>query len=460
MSGITIAVTDPTISTEKFGKFISYKIASECSRSGFRPGAVTVDRRYNDFTWLHAEFTREIPGCILPALPEKQTVGRFSTEFIESRRRSLERYLQRVVSHPELSSSPLLALFLQADDSTLNRAKEEGKANKPKLATSAVNWLEGKVHMVANGKAELEKSAADVKVDEMTAYVQVLEKQLNNVSRHSDAMVKKLREASAAMLDFGQQLHFLGQSEGDSVGSGLIEVGDSLCSAATLSQEKADEELAQFVEPLEDYARMMSSVKQAITQRQEKRTAYMYALSDVDAKAAALKKVEGFSGSKEVQLRQKQVAARVAEENKELAKAEYERVTDRLLQEFEIFRARKLIDLKEIAIRFADIQVNCSRRSEEAWRELLPKLQTISTETAQSQLQEAMEQHSGGAGRNHQPPGATGRAPTAADASAAASSANPFGDDDGGNDSPYGGGLPAGGDTNFHEEDEDEYAGV
>lgn len=116
---------------------------------------MTVDRRYSDFTWLHAEFTREIPGCILPALPEKQTVGRFSTEFIESRRRSLERYLQRVVSHPELSASPLLALFLQTDDIALNRAKDEGKASKPKLATSAVTWLEGKVNMVANCKVLL-----------------------------------------------------------------------------------------------------------------------------------------------------------------------------------------------------------------------------------------------------------------------------------------------------------------
>lgn len=79
-------------------------------------------------------------------------MNRTSPEFIETRRRSLDRYLSRVVVHPELSSSHLLTVFLQADDAALVRAKEEAKANKPKLTTAAVNWLEGTVNSLANGK--------------------------------------------------------------------------------------------------------------------------------------------------------------------------------------------------------------------------------------------------------------------------------------------------------------------
>ena len=57
-----------------------------------------------------------------------------------------------MVAHPELVQSALLPLFLQADEATLQRAKDEAKATKPKLAMAAVSWLEGKVNTLANGK--------------------------------------------------------------------------------------------------------------------------------------------------------------------------------------------------------------------------------------------------------------------------------------------------------------------
>ncbi len=83
-------------------------------------------------------------------------MNRTSPEFIESRRRSLDRYLARVVSHPELSNSPLLIIFLQADEGGFIRAKDEARANKPKLASSAVSWLEGTVNSLASSKVSLD----------------------------------------------------------------------------------------------------------------------------------------------------------------------------------------------------------------------------------------------------------------------------------------------------------------
>lgn len=81
-------------------------------------------------------------------------MNRISPEFVETRRRALDRYLSRVVLHPELSDSILLAVFLQGDDAALARAKEEAKQNKPKLASSAVSWLEGTVISLASGKVK------------------------------------------------------------------------------------------------------------------------------------------------------------------------------------------------------------------------------------------------------------------------------------------------------------------
>ena len=51
-----------------------------------------------------------------------------------------------------------------------------------------------------------------------------LEKQMQNVTRHADGLVKRSREMSHAMREFGQSSTWLGQSEGDTVGGVLTQV--------------------------------------------------------------------------------------------------------------------------------------------------------------------------------------------------------------------------------------------
>lgn len=168
MSGIIkLHVSDPTKNNDKFGSYIryddfavitlfhfaySYKITSQITRGGLVSPPMTTDRRYSDFSWLSGEFSREFPGIIVPPLPEKQPVGRFNHEFVESRRRALERFLKRVAAHSELSESELFSKFLQADDSAFHRFKESRASKRPKLGSSAIAWIEGTVQTLANGK--------------------------------------------------------------------------------------------------------------------------------------------------------------------------------------------------------------------------------------------------------------------------------------------------------------------
>ncbi|RYG64137.1 hypothetical protein EON64_14595 [archaeon] len=112
-----------------------------------------VDRRYSDFAWLVGQLASQHPGVIIPPIPEKQAVGRFSAEFVESRRRALEKFLVRVLGHEELGRSHWLVLFLQANEDALQRAKDEAKAAKPKITTaSALAWFDSTVNTLANGK--------------------------------------------------------------------------------------------------------------------------------------------------------------------------------------------------------------------------------------------------------------------------------------------------------------------
>jgi sorting nexin-1/2 len=130
--------------------YLSYKVHSNTTRSGFEAGSHSVVRRYSDFSWLLQELTREFPGVIVPPLPEKLTVGRFGEDFVESRKRGLEKFLQRVAAHIELSNSQSFIVFLQSSESGLLEAKNETKS-KSKQPSSSISWLEGTVNKVTTG---------------------------------------------------------------------------------------------------------------------------------------------------------------------------------------------------------------------------------------------------------------------------------------------------------------------
>ncbi|KAF9978849.1 hypothetical protein BGZ65_006838, partial [Modicella reniformis] len=88
--------------------------------------SVTVERRYSQFEWLYERLVNKFGALVLPPLPEKQYAGRFSEEFIERRRRALERFLNRVVRHPVLRYSDLLTHFLScSDDGDWKRAEKK-----------------------------------------------------------------------------------------------------------------------------------------------------------------------------------------------------------------------------------------------------------------------------------------------------------------------------------------------
>lgn len=88
----------------------------------------------------------------MPALPAKQTVGRFSDEFIESRRKALERFLLLVAAHKELNTSLAFVAFLQADRKGFEATKDLSESTTKLLSKSALAWFDNKVNSLSVGK--------------------------------------------------------------------------------------------------------------------------------------------------------------------------------------------------------------------------------------------------------------------------------------------------------------------
>lgn len=93
---ITFIVKDPLKHGENVNAYVTYTISATTNLPFFANGVFSVIRRYSDFEWLHNRLVFEFPGCIIPPLPEKNALGRFGPEFVEQRRRYLEKFLNSI----------------------------------------------------------------------------------------------------------------------------------------------------------------------------------------------------------------------------------------------------------------------------------------------------------------------------------------------------------------------------
>jgi len=91
-----------------------------------------VRRTFEDFHWLQERLVKERMGIIVPVLSKKKPAknkDQFFEPFIRMRQESLDRFLQRVIQHPELVDSPCLLPFFTANPTDWAATKETANAN-------------------------------------------------------------------------------------------------------------------------------------------------------------------------------------------------------------------------------------------------------------------------------------------------------------------------------------------
>jgi len=110
-----IFVTDPVKQGDGVGAYVSYKVWSKTRLPQYKNPEHEVIRRYKDFDWIFNRLQATNRGVIVPPLPEKNAVAKISatTDFIETRRRALQVFINKVAEHPVLKTSPTLQLFLE-----------------------------------------------------------------------------------------------------------------------------------------------------------------------------------------------------------------------------------------------------------------------------------------------------------------------------------------------------------
>jgi len=376
VGNLVITISDPIKNDQGMvNSYISYKVNTETNMEGFECEQFSVIRRYSDFVWLRQVLSAELSGVIIPPLPEKAVMNRFSPEFVEGRRRALERFSTRCGEHPHIRVSEMFKMFLSADDDKLTKSKADAK--KAQAAASG-GWL-ASLPISTTSAQEKFKSDEDIKIEEITIYVSNLETQMRNVSKHTGALTKRGKELSQGLFDFGLAFTMLGQHETAALNSALSQMGHTADQLSLIAADQVEKEQRCFEEPIFDYIQLLQAVKEALDRRAAMRKSYFGAVGDLEVKKAAVAHLEAAVGNpaSEQKLPDAQKALTTAEETESNAKAELTTVTGRLLGEVSRFKRAKADDMRKVVLDYVQLQIEYNKQMEQQWSDLVPEIESI-----------------------------------------------------------------------------------
>jgi len=284
-----------------------------------------VQRRFSDFLWLQTQLAENHKGVVIPPVPHKDLLrtnkisgNPFSTQFLEYRRRELQRFLMRVSSHPILSTSKLLQIFLETEDkSKFVTAKEE----KPKNTSGGFFSMLTKAVTVSGPTAGTE---VDPWFAEKSKYVASLKQHLETLAMTATTVTQYHQDAIPAHTPFMKALKAMSTVESESDGTlskSFLRLSEIVAQLEVFEHELTQTSEIAFVSVLEDYARLTDSVQKVLDWR-------LCKLGDYQAAEKDLRRARA-SGQKDAALdsaRQKVEEAReIFDSSSELVRSEVER---------------------------------------------------------------------------------------------------------------------------------------
>ncbi|KAI9206582.1 uncharacterized protein BJ171DRAFT_421660 [Polychytrium aggregatum] len=390
-SAIQIWISDPQKHGEGTTAFVTYLITTKTILESFSVPEFSVRRRFTDFVWLNKYLGDECPACIIPPLPDKHrmeyiTGDRFSTEFIEKRRLSLQIYLDRVSRHPTLQRSQTLKQFLESSDLVgLGDAKKDAYV------------FEGLSDVLINVFTKVKKP--DERALLYRAGVDKLEENLTAVEKMAAKLVKQESELELDYAELAGLMTTLGNME-TQITVPLSEFGHTIRDASLLLKDKIQNEENDYLSNLRDYIAYCHSVREVLKLNDQKQMDFEALTGYLESYTAERERLlypgrnanslstffkDKYQELKGVDLEKAKVA-RIGRLELKIAELQdavdsshqtAEAFTNEISKEMDLFEANKSMDFKEILRRSTDAQLEYHQRGQKLWDDLIPILEGI-----------------------------------------------------------------------------------
>ncbi|KAK4203089.1 putative vacuolar protein sorting-associated protein vps5 [Triangularia verruculosa] len=371
-----ITVGDPHKVGDLTSSHIVYSVRTKTTSKAYKNPEFEVKRRYRDFLWLYTTLHANNPGVVVPPPPEKQAVGRFESNFVEARRAALEKMLSKIAGHPQLGLDGDLKLFLESESFNIDvKHKERKEVN---LGGESKGVL-GSLGFGGGGSKFVEQ---DDWFHERRVYLDALENQLKALLKAMDGMVQQRKAMAEAAGDFSASLHALSTVELSPTLSGPLDALSELqLTIRDVYDRQAQQDVLTFGIIIEEYIRLIGSVKQSFLQRQKAFHSWHSAEGEMQKRKAAQDKL--LRQGKSQQDRLNQVSAEVADAERKVHQARllFDDMGRLMRSELDRFEREKVEDFKSAVETYLESAVEAQKELIEKWETFLMQLDAEDDET-------------------------------------------------------------------------------
>uniref|UniRef100_A0A8V0XWK9 Sorting nexin-30 n=1 Tax=Gallus gallus TaxID=9031 RepID=A0A8V0XWK9_CHICK len=296
-----VTVDDPKKHVCTMETYITYRVTTKTTRAEFDLPEYSVRRRYQDFDWLRNKLEESQPTHLIPPLPEKfvvkGVVDRFSEEFVETRRKALDKFLKRITDHPVLSFNEHFNVFLTAKD--LNAYKKQGMALLSKMGES-VKYVTGGYKLRSR---PLEFAA-------IGEYLDTFSLKLGTIDRIAQRIIKEQLEYLVELREYGPIYSTWGGLEVE-LSEPLEGVSACIGNCCTALEELSEDMTDDFLPVLREYILYSESMKNVLKKRDQVQAEY-----EAKLEAVALKKEDRPKTKKKKKKKRKKKKEKRKEERK------------------------------------------------------------------------------------------------------------------------------------------------
>ncbi|KAL9094522.1 MAG: hypothetical protein Q9165_003081 [Trypethelium subeluteriae] len=346
-----------------------YSVRTKTTSKAYHNPEFTVSRRYRDFLWLYTQLHNNNPGVVVPPPPEKQAVGRFDSEFVESRRAALERMLNKVAAHPILQHDGDLKLFLESEAFNVDVKHKERK--EPNLGES--KGMLGSLGINVGSGAKFVEH--DDWFHDRKIYLDALENQLKALLKATDTVVAQRKSLAEAAGEFSASLHSLATVElSPSLSAPLEGLSDVQLRIRELYDRQAQQDVLTLGIVIDEYIRLIGSVKTAFTQRQKAYHSWHSAESELQKRKNTQDKLMRQGRSQQDRLNQLGADVADAERKVHQARLLFEDMGRLMRAELDRFEREKVEDFKSGVETYLESAVEAQKELIELWETYLMQL--------------------------------------------------------------------------------------
>lgn len=357
-----ISVGDPTRIGDITSAHTVYKVSTKTTSHAFRAPEFSVTRRYRDFLWLYDQLNKNSPGAIVPPPPEKQAVGRFSDNFIEARRYALERMLEKISKHPIFRGDADFKLFLESETFTAD-IKQRPIDNKIAHESSRGFLGLGNAFSLSGKFVEMDEF-----FDQKKVQFDNLDHRLKALSRAVDVVIRQRKDLAYTTAEFGAALSALSTVElSKSLGNALGSLSDLQSKIQELHERQAQQDLMTLGHTVDEYIRIISSVKTAFTCRQKAWLAWQAADAESAKRRSTGVKIRRQASTQQDRLNMVDAEMTEAERRSHQLKIDFDNIGKLLKGELKRFDMDKVEDFKGSVEVFLESAVETQKEVIEHW---------------------------------------------------------------------------------------------